>query len=123
MMDLLLAAKADPRILGWLSAAIRYFLSLCRPENAEAKIVEVYSRVVDEEEAKKMTTSFVAELEARGEVRGRMEGVLAFLEARFGSVPGPVRNAVVTCTDPVKLNEFTRLAATCESMEAFSKGL
>ncbi|MDL2275747.1 hypothetical protein LJC22_06445, partial [Desulfosarcina sp. OttesenSCG-928-G10] len=64
-----------------------------------------------------------AEGEAIGEVRGRMEGVLAFLEARFGSVPDPVRNAVITCTDPVKLNEFTRLAATCDSMDEFTDHL
>ncbi|MDL2322139.1 Rpn family recombination-promoting nuclease/putative transposase [Desulfosarcina sp. OttesenSCG-928-B08] len=60
---------------------------------------------------------------AEGEVKGRMEGILAFLEARFGSVPGPVRNAVITCTDPAKLNDFTRLAATCDSMDEFQQGL
>ncbi|MDL2322223.1 hypothetical protein LJC47_07775 [Desulfosarcina sp. OttesenSCG-928-B08] len=117
--DQLMEAKDDARILDWLSAIIRYMMSLCRPEKAEERIVKAYSRLIDEEEAKKMATSFVAELEARGEAKG----VLTFLEARFGSVPQAVKSAVTACTDLAKLDALIRLAATCGSIDEFKQGL
>ncbi|MDL2274917.1 hypothetical protein LJC22_02180 [Desulfosarcina sp. OttesenSCG-928-G10] len=74
-----------------------------------------------------MTTSFVAELEARGKAEGKAEGriesILAILKARFDSVPEAVKSAVAACTDLAKLDALIPLAVTCESMEEFSKGL
>jgi hypothetical protein len=51
------------------------------------------------------------------------DNIVAFLEARFGTVPADVRSGVVGVTDPTRLEALVRLAATCPDVAAFAAGL
>lgn len=134
--DQLADAKNDPRVYGWLKAITHYTMFLCKPATrAREMIIKALTKFVSDTEAKKMQNSWAAELinegivtgkaegKTEGKTEGLIEGVLTFLEARFGKVPLPVKRAVITCTDLAKLDALTRLAATCGSIDEFSKGL
>lgn len=130
--DQLAAVKNDSRVYGWLKAVTRYMMFLCRrPEQAKEMVIKALRKFMSDKEAKKMETSWAAELinegevrgEAKGKAKGKAEGVIDFLEARFGRVPKPVKNAVAACTDLTKLEALIRLAATCGSMDEFRAGM
>ncbi len=66
-----------------------------------------------------MATSWVEELLCEGETKA----VITVLEARFGTVPQSVQDAVTAFSDSAKLDALTRLAATCASIDEFKRGL
>ncbi|MDR1519828.1 MAG: hypothetical protein LBU23_06750 [Planctomycetota bacterium] len=64
-----------------------------------------------------------AEGRVEGRVEGRAEAVIRILRARFASLPVGVRNRVRGCGDPVLLDSWIDLAATCQSLAEFKRGL
>lgn len=56
---------------------------------------------------------------AERDIKTRQTIVLESLEERFGPVPADVSAGIRVVTDPVRLNNFVRLAYTCASLDEF----
>ncbi len=65
----------------------------------------------------------IAEGEARGAVKGKIESLLLFLESRFDEVPVSVQKKLIGLHDNKRIEQLTRLAATCQSLKEFQKAL
>ncbi|MBI2925111.1 MAG: hypothetical protein HYY24_05330 [Verrucomicrobia bacterium] len=59
----------------------------------------------------------------KGRVQAIRENVLDVLEARFGEVPFPVREAMNTLGDIPRLKALHRLAVTCANSADFERAL
>jgi len=59
----------------------------------------------------------------KGEIKGKAESILVFLENRFGDVPKTTQDAVVKITDLAVLQQLTIFAAKCKSLAEFKKAL
>ena len=58
-----------------------------------------------------------------GLAEGEAKAIHLVLQARFGKVPKSASDAVHTITDPKVLEKLTKLAATCKSLDEFTKAL
>jgi hypothetical protein len=67
------------------------------------------------------------EIEARGEIRGKVEGkketILDVLTGRFGKVPKSISDTVKSYSDLTALQSLSVLAGSCESLDEFADGL
>jgi hypothetical protein len=61
------------------------------------------------------------ELMADGERAGQRKSIMLFLVTRFGPSARDVRSVLNTITDDKKLEELTRLSASCPDLESFKK--
>ncbi|MDR1519896.1 MAG: hypothetical protein LBU23_07115 [Planctomycetota bacterium] len=124
-------AKADPRFPAWLTALLRYFVSLNQPERGKEAVNKVLNNFVDKEAAEMLATSLAqewllegrAEGEAKGIAKGKAEGIILVLKSRFGSLPTNIQNKVRGCSDIDRLDSWITLAAVCQSLYEFKKGL
>ena len=97
-----------------------------------AKAFAAHNRRLDEEAVSKalqlvfggkekaMMKTIFEEREAIGEARGKAETVLTVLQARFKRVPKKVESAIRQLTDPIALDSWAVLAATCQSIDEFA---
>jgi len=119
------AVRNDPRAPGWMGALVTYAISLCRI--GQDIIYQSFLKILNEKEAKKMATSTMQEIEARGEVRGKIAGkketILGVLDARFGKVPKVISNAVNSYSDLTALQSLSVFAKTCASLDEFKDTL
>ena len=105
------------RILDWM---------LWLPEEQESQ----FRRELEEYEERK-TMRYVTSIERFGRQEGLAEGQLTtlkesvcdILDARFGEVAFVAHEKVFATEDAAQLKSWRRLAATCESLEAFQKVL
>jgi hypothetical protein len=108
-----------------MKALVRYTISMCRI--GQEIIYKSFLKILNEEEAKKMATSTMQEIEARGEVRGELKGkketILDLLEGRFGNVPTSISDTVKSYSDLTALRSLSVLAGTCGSLNEFADGL
>ena len=65
----------------------------------------------------------IAEGEARGAVKGKIESLTLFLESRFDEVPASIQKKLASLHDAGHIERLTRLAATCQSLKEFQKAL
>jgi predicted transposase YdaD len=125
----LAAVRNDSRVTGWMTAFVRYAMSLCRI--GQQAIYNAFSKILDEKEAQKMATSTMQELllegeakgEAKGKVQGKRDAVLDCLTARFGNVPKAISDVVNSYNDLTALTSLVVLASTCKSLDEFKDGL
>jgi hypothetical protein len=125
----LTAVRNDPRATGWMTAIVRYTLSICRI--GQEVIFTAFTKILDEKEAKKMAMSTAQELRLEGEARGKVEGkvegkketILDVLKGRFGKVPKTIRNTVNSYSDLTALQSLSVLAGSCKSLDEFEDGL
>jgi hypothetical protein len=61
--------------------------------------------------------------ELRGELKGKVNAILAFLRARFNEVPQLIADSLRQRTDAVALESLVVLAATCTSLDEFAETL
>ncbi len=54
---------------------------------------------------------------------GRIETVVAFLEARFGRIPGSLREKLLNVRDDGDMDAAVRRAATCHDLAEFQEEL
>ena len=101
---------AVTEILAGLAFPDRRFLDLFG--GAEAMIE---SPVLDEEKE-----ILRKRYETEGRVKSGQEHIIAFLDARFGSVSDEVRARVAGVTDSGRLEVLVRQAATCPDVVAFA---
>ena len=112
------AVRNDPRAAGWMGALVTYAISLCRI--GQEIIYQSYLKILNEKEARKMATSTMQEIEARGEVKGEKNAILRFLEGRFGKVPKTIRDTVNSYNDLTALQSLSVSAGSCKSLDEFS---
>jgi len=121
----LTAVRNDPRAAGWMTALVRYTMSLCRI--GQEAIYNAFSKILNEQEARKMAMSTAQKLILEGKVQGKVEGekgaILRFLKARFGKVPKSISDAVNSYSDLTALQSLSSLAGTCKSLDEFKDGL
>jgi predicted transposase YdaD len=123
------AVRSDPRAPGWMGAFVTYAISLCRI--GQEIILKSFLKILNEEEARKMATSTMQEIETRGEVRGEARGkiegkketILDILEVRFGKVPKAISNTVNSYSDLTALQSLSVFAKTCVSLDEFKESL
>jgi hypothetical protein len=115
------AVRSDPRAAGWMGALVTYAISLCRI--GQEIIYKSFLKILNEEEAKKMATSTMQEIEARGEVKGEKNAILRFLGGRFGNVPKTITDTVNSYSDLTALQSLSVLAGSCKSLDEFKDGL
>lgn len=65
----------------------------------------------------------VRQAKTEGELKGKADAILQFLEARFGKVSKEIREQVKACEDLKKLNSLATLAAKAKDLEEFKKRL
>jgi hypothetical protein len=56
---------------------------------------------------------------ARGELKGRVNSILAILNDKFGRVPKYIVNSLNQRTDPIALKSLVIHAANCSSLDEF----
>jgi len=121
----LTAVRNDPRATGWMTALVKYAVSLCRI--GQEVIYNAFSKILNEKEAQKMVMSTAQEWllagEAKGELKGEKRTILRFLEGRFGKVPKSISNAVNSYSDSTALDSLSVLAGSCKSLDEFKEGL
>ena len=83
----------------------------------------ILSEKLDAFFTEKYGAPWIAEGEARGEARGKIETLLKILRARFKRVPRDVENTISKMNDPVALDSWAIHAATCESMDEFATAI
>ena len=60
---------------------------------------------------------------AQGEVKSKVESILAILDDRFDEVPQAVHDAVTQISDLAVLRQLTILAAKCKSLDEFAEAV
>jgi hypothetical protein len=65
----------------------------------------------------------IAEGEARGEVRRAAKSIVTVLRSRFGKVSTRIVKLIDSYSDPVALESWLVLAATCQSLKEFEEAL
>ncbi len=105
------------RLQDWLLDILYY--ADCVQKLTKDIITKAVNTVFDKKGGDKMATTLFEELKTEG----KAESVITVLEARFGTVPKSVGDAVHDYTNPAKLDALTRLAATCASIDEFKRGL
>ncbi len=58
-----------------------------------------------------------------GRVEGKAEAIITVLESRFGSVPASIKKSVAASTNWTELDALTALAATCNTLDEFKRGM
>jgi hypothetical protein len=147
----LAAVRDDSRVHAWLTALTKYASTLCRMPDGLSTIRRVLDRIYSKKEAEKMALTFAEELrlegearglakgearglvkgearglakgEARGKTQGKRESLVSVLTARFGKVPVSLEKRINGIQESAHIEKLTSLAATCDSLEAFKKGL
>jgi hypothetical protein len=127
--DRLIAVKNDPRAGNWVHSLSRYALAVSNI--GTEYIAKAFAKIFNPKESRKMFMSTMENLlqqgeikgEIKGKIKGKAEAISAFLKARFGKVPQVVTKTINTYTDPSALDSLTKLAATCQSLDEFKKGL
>ena len=117
----LTAVRNDPRATGWMTALVKYAVSLCRI--GQDAIYNAFSKILNEKEAQKMVMSTAQEWRCEGELKGKKDSILDFLSARFGKVPKEIQDTVNSYSDLTALQSLSILAGTCESLDDFKDGL
>jgi predicted transposase YdaD len=125
----LAAVRKDPRAAGWMTALVRYSLSICRI--GQEAVVKAFTKILSQKEAEKMAMSTAQELilegETRGKVKGKVEGkkeaILDVLESRFGKVPKTIRDTVNSYSDLTALKSLVVFAGSCKSLDEFKEWL
>lgn|GEM_PF-1950062 len=128
--------RKDRRLKRWAHALGTYYV--CIQERIQAKhddVTDILQPVLGKQEAMKMgitiAEGYRLEGEAKGKAEGKAEGeaegtaktIIAFLEARFGTVPAGLRKKVTLMRGSKKLERAIKACATCESLKAFEKTL
>jgi len=109
--------KDDPRATGWMTALVRYTISLCRI--GQEAIYGAFTKILNETEAKKMALSTAQELRLEGEIKGKKDLLLDILKDRFGKVPETICDSVNSYSDEVALKSLVVHASTCKSLDEF----
>ena len=95
-----------------------------RPDQEVAAVTEFVKKVIGEKEMTTYLEHFIEIGETRGEARGEARGtVLAFLRARFKSVPKDIEEAVRRMMDLTALESLAVHAETCQSLDEFAEAL
>jgi len=115
------AVRNDPRAAGWMKALVRYTISMCRI--GQEIIYKSFLKILNEEEAKKMATSTMQEIEARGEVRTGRNMVLKALRTKFKKVPKEIEEAVLGKSDSIALESLLEQVFLCDTLDEFAEGL
>ena len=66
---------------------------------------------------------FIKEGFVKGEIHGESNAIIVVLKARFSKLPKSTDDAIRAITDLKVLNKLTALAATCQSLDEFTKAL
>jgi predicted transposase YdaD len=121
----LTAVRNDPRAAGWMTALVRYSLSICRI--GQEAVVKAFTKILSQKEAEKMAMSTAQELRLEGKVEGKVEGkketILDVLKGRFGKVPKTISDTVNSYSDLTALKSLAVFAGSCESLDEFKEGL
>ena len=74
-----------------------------------------------------MAMSTMQEIEARGEIKGKVEGkketILDILKDRFGKVPKTISDTVNSYSDLTALRSLAVFAGSCKSLDEFKDAL
>ncbi|MDR0336288.1 MAG: Rpn family recombination-promoting nuclease/putative transposase [Planctomycetaceae bacterium] len=97
----------------------------------KADLDRTLSPIFNEEEKYNMLTTIFEdkflEGKAAGKAEGKIEGkttaIITVLKARFGEVPPSLVELVHSYSDPIVLESWTVLAATCQSLDEFIDAL
>ena len=76
-----------------------------------------------EKEMSTMVEEWIAEGEVKGKAEGKAESILLFLSSRFQAVPASLEERIKAITNVDQLDDLTRSAATCGSLEDFERTL
>jgi hypothetical protein len=127
----LAAVKGDSRVRSWLTALTKYAMTLCRLRDGLATVHRVLDRIYSKKEAERMALTLAEELRLEGRTEGRTEGrmegetksLVSVLTARFGKVPASLEKRIAGIKESSRIEQLIFLAATCDSLDAFKKGL
>jgi hypothetical protein len=119
--DHFIALKHDPRAKGWLHSLVRYVLAVGKV--SKELVIKAFSTLLDEKEAEKMAMSTMQELMLQGKAEGKAEAIATVLKVRFGVLPRHIVKSINSYSDPIALESWTELAATCKSLDEFADAL
>jgi hypothetical protein len=107
------------------------YLKARNQKTEEAEFDRILTPIFNPEEKKNMITTIfedkflegVAVGEARGEIRRATKSIATVLKSRFGKVPTRIVKLIDSYSDPVTLESWLVLAATCGSLKEFEEAL
>ena len=121
VIERLLVVKDDPRMGDWLPSFGLYAMSVDDIE--EEQVVKAFSKIVNEEEAKKMTQTTAEKLWVGGETKGKAEMgreiILESLREKFGKVPEHIERAINQMNDPIALKSLAVRTSNCKTLVEF----
>jgi hypothetical protein len=97
----------------------------------EAEIDRILDPIFNQEEKENMITTIFEDKymegyvdgEAKSEVKWKAEGIATVLKTRFGNVPTQIVELINSYSDPIVLESWLGLAATCKSLAEFEAAL
>jgi hypothetical protein len=93
----------------------------------KADFDHVLNPIFDPKEKQNMITTIFEDTYMEGEAKGRTEGkaasIVTVLKARFGKVPTGIVKLINSYSDPIVLESWLELAATCKSLKEFADTL
>ena len=129
LLRILLKAGLDQGHADGLFRFVDWLLSV--PEEVEMDIRRELREELRRSDAMKYETPWEKKCRQEGRMEGRQEGqragcvdsTMAFLEARFGSVPSSIADALRSVDDPEEWRQIMRMAATAPDLNRFASAL
>ncbi|MGL6193530.1 MAG: Rpn family recombination-promoting nuclease/putative transposase [Thermoguttaceae bacterium] len=129
ILEPLAAIRDDPATREWMQRILRYMDQILAAANKPLTVetVDAVIRPVYKERSKTMAMGLFDQIEARGEAKGelksKVDDILAILEERFESVPKLTIESLNKRTDLTAMKSLVVLAATCKSLDEFENAL
>ena len=121
LLRILLKAGLDQGHADGLFRFVDWLLSV--PEEVEMDIRRELREELRRSDAMKYETPWEKKCRQEGQRAGCVDSTMAFLEARFGSVPSSIADALRSVDDPEEWRQIMRMAATAPDLDAFASAL
>lgn len=133
ILEPLAKLRSDEKTRYWIQRILQYMDQVFKRKKKELtpKLIDQVIKPVYHERSSDMSLTFLEKLELKGreeglvegEAKGKAEGIITVLQARFKQVPKEIADRVMATTDLVALESLTITAATCENLDEFQKAL
>ena len=120
VIERLLVVKNDPRMGDWLPSLGFYAMSV--DDIDMEQVAKAFSKIVNKEEANRMTTTTAEKLLIQGETKGKAEMVLKALRKKFEQVPQEIEKSVLGMSDPIALESLLEHVFDSNTLEEFVAG-
>jgi hypothetical protein len=120
VIERLLVVKDDPRMGDWLPSLGFYAMSV--DDIDMEQVAKAFSKIVNKEEANRMTTTTAEKLLIQGETKGKAEMVLKALRKKFEQVPQEIEKSVLGMSDPIALESLLEHVFDSNTLEEFVAG-